>query len=261
MRIKNSFLWDSFYLFGDHKRIFINTNIGCISSCSYCYLPQLGFEIGKKPTNTIPYKKIISSLNSNFIKGKNGTIISFGCFSECWHRNARHKTKELIKFFVSQGNPVQFSTKQYVNWKDIFDIKNLIQWKGQLTIFISCPTITYWQMFEIGTVDPIERFKGFESVNTLDIPAYLYIKPVIENITILDITKFCDIMKKYNINAIVGSDFSKNNFSHKKAPIAKGLLFYNYTKDEKAIRVALKKVGKVYIYSTDPINEWRVNYG
>lgn len=254
---KSKILWDNFYLAGDHKRLFINTSIGCFSSCSYCYLPFFGFEIGKSPMNRLSHKKIISELNDNFKKGKHGTIMSLGCFSDCWDRFNRKESKELIRYFLQQGNPVQLATKQYVNWKDIITFKKLVRWKGQLTIFISCSTITFWKIYEKGTISPQKRFQSFEIVKILDIPTFLYIKPVLKHVTILDVDNFSQIMKKYDVNAIVGSAFSKENISKEKAPIGKANLFYNRIVEENMIKKILRKVGKVYTYSVEPINEWR----
>lgn len=44
-------LWRQGYLTGDQERVFINTSLGCSANCSYCYLPVIGYQTGKKINN------------------------------------------------------------------------------------------------------------------------------------------------------------------------------------------------------------------
>ena len=43
--------------------------------------------------------------------GKNGTLISFGCYSECWDEKNKPQTIKLIKYFLEKGNQIQVATK------------------------------------------------------------------------------------------------------------------------------------------------------
>src|SRR5690242_8819382 len=105
----NTNLWNSGYISGERDRIFINTSLGCLASCSYCYLPVLGYINGREPDVYISADKIIEEVicRSDFVKGKHGSIISIGCFSECWSEKNKENIKNIIRYFISQGNPVQ----------------------------------------------------------------------------------------------------------------------------------------------------------
>ncbi len=102
------------YLYGNNERLFLNTNLGCLSNCSFCYLPDL--SINKNGYNN--QKNLIENLinrlknNPNFIRGKNGTILSIGCYSECWDTNNKLNTIKLINDLLEFNNPIQLSTKR-----------------------------------------------------------------------------------------------------------------------------------------------------
>ena len=92
------------YLFSNEPdRLFINTSLGCSSNCSYCYLPKLKYSKGKKLDTYITADVLIEQVNlyDNFKEGKEGTLISFGCYSECWDEQNKPQTIKLIKYYDS----------------------------------------------------------------------------------------------------------------------------------------------------------------
>lgn len=197
------------YLFSkDNNRLFVNTSLGCSANCSYCYLPTLKYSKGKEVDSYITAEELIKQVEDykDFREGREGTLVSFGCYSECWDDTNKEQTKKLIKYFLEKGNQVQFSTKRYVDYNELLEISKEIKYKGQLVIFVSSVTITDWEKFENNTTSPDKRFKSFEITEKLDIPVVLYIKPVLYNVTIKDVNKYIELIKKYNIkNVVVGS--------------------------------------------------------
>jgi DNA repair photolyase len=248
------------YISGNKHRLFINTSLGCNSSCSYCYLPQLNLSIGEKVLNKKCAEEILEilSVNDLFNEGKNGTLISIGCYSECWDKSNVEETKKLIKFFIGTGNQIQLATKCYIDYQDISLITRKIEWKGQLVVFVSCSTISEWSVYEHGTSPPEKRFLSLNVNQYLDIPSCLYIKPVINEVTLRDYEQFRNIMETYNVPAVVGSRFSDVQNSA-VAPVGEEKLFYMYKTDETKMIENLSKVGKVYEYSTELMKEWREN--
>lgn len=251
-------IWGEGYLHGDEKRIFVNTSLGCRAKCSYCYLPEVGFTTGVKPERFKPAKVVVESLFNSyqFVTGKLGTIISIGCFSECWDKFNKLETIEIIEKVVEMGNPIQLATKRYIDYDEISHIVSKLKWEGQLSIYVSCASISNWKNYEKGTVPPRLRFKSFKVKESLGIPCYLYIKPVIQDITVLDVETYYDVMKEYEVDAIVGSIFATTT-SKDKAPILPGKLFYGDKSDEAVIKKHLINIGDVYDTSTDPINNRR----
>ena len=99
------------YIFAnDNKRVFINSSLGCKGQCSYCYLPMLGYN-NKSIKKSISAKKIIELLEQNNLNINNNTLISLGCFSECWDENNKNETIDIIKYFLKNGTQIQLSTK------------------------------------------------------------------------------------------------------------------------------------------------------
>lgn len=244
---------DTGYLFSNEPdRLFINTSLGCTANCSYCYLPLLNYSKGKKLNTYISANEIIEQIKlyDNFKEGKDGTLISFGCYSECWDEQNKHQTIALIKYFLDKGNPIQISTKKYVDYNDLTDINNSIQYYGQLTIFISSATISEWNKFEKGTTNPTERFKSFEISNKLNIPVILYIKPILYDITLKDVDKYIDVIKKYGIKHVVVGSIIKTNGTGEVAPFVNDNSMYTEPiEQENDIIKSLSTISKVYTKS------------
>ena len=252
---------DTGYLFSnDLDRLFINTSLGCAANCSYCYLPILNYSKGKKIDTYITADDLIKQIElyNCYKPGKNGTLISFGCYSECWDEVNKSQTKKLINYFLLKGNQVQFSTKRFVDYKDLIDISKNIQYYGQLTIFVSSATINGWDKFEKGTTHPEERFKSFQVIKKLNIPVILYIKPVLYNITINDVDDYIEVIKKYNIKDVVVGSIIKTNGTGEVAPFVKDNSMHTQPiVQEKNIIDSLSKICRVYTKSIHVLKKFK----
>ena len=241
---------DTGYLFSNNtNRLFVNTSLGCTANCSYCYLPNLNYSKGKKLNTYITAEELIKQIEeyNDFKTGKNGTLISFGCYSECWDEKNKPQTIKLIKYFLEKGNQIQLATKKYVNYKDLIDISKFIKQYRQLTIFISSATISKWDKFEKGTTKPEERFKSFEITKKLNIPTVLYIKPVLYNVTINDIDKYIELIKQYNIKDVIVGSIITTKGTGNVAPFVKdNSMHAQPIEQENDIMKALAKVCNVY---------------
>lgn len=248
------------YLFSTEKeRLFINTSLGCTANCAYCYLPTLKYSKGKKLDNYVTAEKILKDLENykEFELGRNGTLISFGCYSECWDERNKKETIKLIKYFLEKGNKIQLSTKNYIDYKELTDISKLIKFYGQLTIFISSATISYSDVLENNTTPPEERFKSFLITKELNIPTILYIKPVLYNITIKDIDLYKEVIKKYNIKDVVVGSIIKTNGKGEVAPFVNdNSMHVEPIEQEKEIISSLKEVCNVYTKSLQVVGKY-----
>lgn len=236
------------------ERIFINPSIGCVAKCAYCYLPHINSEPSSVYIEYSSEQLIELVINSKvYIPGKFGTIISIGCYTESWYESNKQITKELIKFFVKKGNPIQLATKRHIEETELCDVVPLISWDGQVGIFTSNSTISNWQKFEQNTVAPYERFHNFLLSKLKGVGSYLYIKPVLKGITIQDIGLYADVIQKYSISdVVVGSMFVPEVSSiYAKAPIGGGALAYEIVPEEDVIIDELSRYCKVHKKSTD----------
>lgn len=240
---------DTGYLYSkDDKRIFINTCLGCSSQCSYCYLKEMGY--GDKHLFKKKIRKsedLIREIEEYGISSK--TLITLGCFSECWDSANKPETIKLIQYFLKKGNQIQLATKKEITEQELKNINDLIQYLGQLTIFISSATISNWSDIEKGTDAPEKRFKTFELSKKLNIPTVLYMKPILKDITIKDIEKYKDLIKKYKIkDVVVGSIFGKEN-TEERVHFSNKELFYNPISDELKIEQNLMQLGGIRVFS------------
>lgn len=241
------------HISGSAKRIFINTELGCRSSCSYCYLPAEGFPIGAKASETI---RISASealravyADSRVIRGPNGTVFSLGCFSECWDPRNRFETEELIEGLLSLGNPIQMATKREIEQGHLSQVASGRRWQGQISVYLSSATISAWDRYEGGTTAPSRRFRGFLECAHHQIPAFLYIKPVIPGITIGDAVAYGDVMRRFGVPAVVGDRFIEGS-AGVLSPISTHLVVAEHP-DVEMLRKLLEPHGKVYAASND----------
>lgn len=176
---------DNGYLFAkDNKRIFINTSLGCAGQCAYCYLPKMGYSNGSDNYRTISAQTIIEFIKKNKLDINQKTLITLGCYSECWDEYNKNETISLIKYFLKKGNQIQLSTKKQIMKEELTEILPLINYFGQLVIFVSSATISKHDTIEKNTTPISNRFQNFSLFNSLDIPVILYMKPVLKGITI-----------------------------------------------------------------------------
>ena len=87
-------------------------------------------------------EEIIEMINSSNINFNKNTLITIGCYSECFDDFNKEETIKIIKYFLNKGNQVQVSTKKEIRLIDIEEILPLIKYKGQFIVFVSSSTIS-----------------------------------------------------------------------------------------------------------------------
>lgn len=244
---------DNGYLYAvDNKRVFINISIGCTGSCSYCYLPKMGYSNKEKVKSTKTAEEIIDMINNSSIKFNKNTLITIGCFSECFDDFNKEETIKIIKYFLDKGNQIQLSTKKRIKFDDIQRILPLIKYYGQFIVFISSATILMHDLIEKNTDKPEIRFKNFKY--NYYFPTVLYMKPILKNITYKDIHLYKQYIRQYNIKyVIVGSIFTETLSSETVHFSNANKLFYNEIDDESEIINELKNICNVYKRSTEVV--------
>lgn len=178
------------------------------------------------------------------------TLITLGCFSECWDNNNKTETIKLIQYFLKRGNQIQLSTKKEISTEEMNQFQNIIHYLGQLMVFVSSATISQWSTLEKGTDEPDKRFNTFEISKQLDIPTVLYMKPILKGITIQDIDLYKEVISKYGIkDVVVGSIFGKQPSQETVHFSNEGVLFYNPVSDELQIKKELMQMESVRVFS------------
>lgn len=243
------------YVFGSKERLFVNTAIGCLANCSYCYLSQIYTEKNIRYSNA---NSIINSIDfdKQFIPGKNGTIISIGCYSECLSAENIDNTIKIIEYFSRFGNFIQLATKQHIPQSFIKRVKETCKYYGQIIIYISMSTCSRIDEFEHGTASFNERIENIQRCIENGIYTVLYIKPFIEGVTLNDLDTYIDIVKHYNVPSVVGEELSCHGRFQRA--VGEGLLFAKPMPDESnTLTFALNSIGSCFGHSTEIINTLR----
>ncbi len=240
---------DTGYLYSkDNKRIFVNTCLGCTGKCSYCYLGKIGYDNSSIVGEVRKAEELIEEIERAGIS--RDTLITLGCFSECWDDNNKPETIKLIKYFLQKGNQIQLATKREITLEEASEFKDLIEYWGQLVLFVSSATISKWDTWEKGTDSPSKRFKTFEISRELNIPTVLYMKPVLAGITKQDIESYKEIICQYGVkDVVVGSIFGEKETDETVHFSDKGTLFYNPSDEELDIKRRLMEIGNLRVFS------------
>lgn len=251
---------DNGYIFAiDNKRIFINTSLGCCSKCSYCYLPEVGFRNDLNNYKVLSFEEIIDLLDKSNVDINKDTLITLGCYSECFDENNKKETIKLVKYFLKKGNQVQLSTKRQIFDEDVKEIISDITYSGQLIIFVSSATISMQKTIEKKTTSIEKRFENFSLYNKFNIPIVLYMKPVLKNITIKDLNLYKEYIKKYNIkDVVVGSVFTNVKSLETIHFSKENKLFYNECDDEDIIISELMNLTNVYRRSSEVMEKYKL---
>lgn len=250
---------DNDYIFAEENtRIFINPSLGCTSKCSYCYLPNIGYKNDSTNHKSISSQKIIDQIEKNYTTINKETLITIGCYCECLDEHNKKETTDIIKYFLRKGNQVQLSTKRCILKEDFDEILPLIKYYGQLVVYISSATISNQKVYEKNTSDILERFNNFPLLKSLNIPAVLYMKPILKDVTIKDLELYKRYIKQYNIkDVVVGSMFTNKGTDEQVRFLTKNKLFYDKNDDEDIIASELSKYANVYRRSTEVIKKYK----
>ncbi len=240
---------DTGYLYAkDNKRIFVNTCLGCAAQCSYCYLDKMGYDNGSVVQEVRKAEELIEEIEQVGIS--KDTLITLGCFSECWDDNNKPETMKLIKHFLQKGNQIQLATKKEMRVEEAKEFESFIQYLGQLVVFVSSATISKWDTIEKGTDSPSKRFQTFEISREMPIPTALYMKPILKGITIQDIELYKKVIQKYGVkDVVVGSIFGEKEAEETVHFSDKGTLFYNPISEELEIKRRIMELGNARVFS------------
>lgn len=241
----------------DNNRVFINSCLGCTGGCTYCYLSKSGYD-NKSKKDVKKANMILKELDESDLEITEKTLITLGCFSECWDEQNKPETLQLLRHFLKKGNQVQLSTKKEITTEEVEELQNLIKYSGQLVVFISSASISDWSRIEPNTDCPQKRFKTFGNLKKLGIPVILYMKPILQGITIKDVDSYKEFIKTYGIkDVVVGSIFTERENAETVHFSNDNKLFYNPVSDEVSIRRHLMECCNVYTRSSQVMQKYR----
>lgn len=108
------------------------------------------------------------------------------------------------------------------------------------------------------TDSPDCRFKTFDISRRLDIPTVLYMKPILQGITVQDIDLYRKVIQDYHIKDVVVGSIFKENSTEETVPFSdKKQLFYNPVSDEIRIKNSLRNLCNVFSRSSQVMDYYR----
>jgi DNA repair photolyase len=180
----------------------IHPAIGCVNQCIYCYIQDMGYNFNNITPYGLSGAEMVYALLSNpyFMPTINGTYIAIGSVTEPFHEKVRSKTMEYIKAFEELGNPVQFSTKEYI---DEELAKKIAQIKIPISPLITIVTLKSKNVLEPKAPDIELRIKTIRNLRAEGLKPMVFIRPIIPGITDNEAEEIIDEAKRAGAVGIV----------------------------------------------------------
>ncbi len=159
----------------------VHTGIGCPLRCVYCYIYDMGFQSNARQYPLSP-EQLVYALASNpyFIPGRNGTLIAMGSVTEPFLPQTKDLSIRYIEAITKYlGNPIQFSTKIYIDKRDAQRIASI---DPDISPLITIITIKHRAELEPYAPIPELRFKTIENLSEAGLKPILFYRPIIPGI-------------------------------------------------------------------------------
>lgn len=166
----------------------VHTGVGCSFSCVYCYIYDMGFTSRPRPYPLsglqISYAILI---NPSVAIGIDGTPLAFGAVTEPFMNESRDKTIEyLVSISNYLGNPIQFSTKAFIDRGLADEIKRSA---GDVSALVTIVTTSLYRLLEPKAPSPEERFKSIENLSRAGVHTALFLRPILPGIGVDEVEK------------------------------------------------------------------------
>jgi len=245
----------------------VHSVIGCTYRCIYCYIPDIGYSFGNAKAYGLTGEEIVYALLSNpyFLPGRHGSYIAIGSVGEPFLSMGVNKTLEYISAFSKYlGNPIQFSTKTYIDEelaRKIASFRNV-----SLSSLITIISIEKYRLLEPFSPSPDLRFRTIKNLKKYGLHPILFLRPIIPGVNEFEAGEIIRLAKKYGVEGVVIGGFrvSNNIIARLKdkglkieeinkrirGTIRKDRLLDIYVKDIKEkIAIEAKKEGLIPFYS------------
>lgn len=154
---------------------------GCSFGCKYCYIEDMGFS-GTPSVSKLNGPQLAYALLSNpyVLPSEEGTILAFGSVTEPFLPRVRERTFEYLRAVREiLGNPVQISTKSYL---DREEVRRLAESDPNISVLVTIPTLDHAVKIEPLAPKPELRFRTIKNLADLSLHASLFLRPVIPRV-------------------------------------------------------------------------------
>jgi len=183
--------------------ITVHTAIGCIYQCKYCYIYDMGFKREVKPYPLTGLQLVYALLsNKYFIPGLRGTYLAIGSISEPFHPLIVDKTLEYVEcFYRYLNNPVQFSTKAYINKQVAVKLANLSS--KRISPLVTIVTLSESRNLEPYAPSPEKRFESIRNMRETGLKPFLFLRPIIPGLTEREYKEIIDLAAEYGAIGVI----------------------------------------------------------
>jgi DNA repair photolyase len=183
--------------------ITVHTAIGCIYQCKYCYIYDMGFKREVKPYPLTGLQLVYALLsNKYFIPGLRGTYLAIGSISEPFHPLIVDKTLEYVEcFYRYLNNPVQFSTKAYINRQVAVKLANLSS--KRISPLVTIVTLSESRNLEPYAPSPEKRFESIRNMRETGLKPFLFLRPIIPGLTEREYKEIIDLAAEYGAIGVI----------------------------------------------------------
>ncbi len=184
----------------------IHTGIGCPLKCTYCYIRDMGFPWTIEPYPLSPLQLVYALLkNPYFIPGERGSFIAIGSVTEPFLEIVKEKTMAYIEAIARYlGNPIQFSTKMYLDIEDAYRLKKV---DPGISPLVTIVTLKHYDRLEPHAPPPNRRFETIENLSKAGLKPVLFYRPVIPCINYSEYRDIIDKAIEYEVKAVVVGGF------------------------------------------------------
>jgi len=155
----------------------------CAYSCTYCYIPDMGFRFRKPELCGLSSKQLVLSLllNPSFVPGRQGTYIAIGSVVEPFQPELKLLTMNYIKELAKLGNPIQFSSKSFLSGVEAESLSSSCKWLSPLI------TILALEESKARVLEPIapttkERLETISNLTEAGLKPFLFLRPILPGI-------------------------------------------------------------------------------
>jgi len=188
--------------------ITVHVTVNCPFACSYCYIENMGFRFSNPKPYPLSGKELAFALLSNktFLPGRTGSLIAIGSVSEPFI--FQNKALEYLEWLGRLGNPLQFSTKQYISPSLAEKIAEISEKYGlSISPLITIVTITKADVLEKQAPPPDKRLDSIKNLRDAGLRPILFLRPVIPGINVEEIPLIIREAKKAGAYGVVVGGF------------------------------------------------------
>ncbi len=157
-------------------RVFVTPAAGCPARCEFCYLAAVGLD---RPPAWVAPAQFVSprsvTTDRRFRPGREGTVISLGCLSECLARHAFARTLQFLEGVAGVQNPVQVATRWALQGHELSRLVLALK-TCRGVVFHSLSEIGERRL-ELGTPSWRRRLQFMRQLAAAGVPSVLYVKP------------------------------------------------------------------------------------